>query len=363
MFNMGWRKFTTSLICAIGLCAAFASPVTAASGSTEYPGSAARTFSGGAAGWSSSSSFDGTCVPPLVCPSVANAYVASGDAQGNGYITSAYFGVVGVGGVGGTTTSVWESPTFTYSGNSGGSPGSLSVALSRRSDVGQLLAVAGNSATYAVQLVDVSEGNDVIGVIAPTTLAGADDWTAVGASVKPGRLNVGDSYRIRIVTSYSTGTSVLVTGSADYDNVVLRASASGDGNGTGDGKGSKGKDGSDGGDGRNSLRSSELLSLFGSGQPGAATLKGKRLLVRVKCPKAIGASCRVRVQGLIRKGKPATATSRVKVGKGKTRLVALKVKPRLRGKVAKRKKLLVRQTVRAGGTTATVFKTRKLIRR
>jgi len=367
MLNMGWRKLTTSLICAIGLSAAFASPVTAASGAGEYPGSAARTFSGGAAGWSSSSSFDGTCIPPLVCPSVTNSHVASGDEQGNGFISSDYLGVVGVGGVGGTTTAVWESPTFTYSGSSGEQPGSLALSLSRRSDVGQLLAVAGNSATYAVQLVDVSEGNDVIGVIAPTTLAGANDWTTVGASIKPGRLAVGDSYRIRILTIYSTGTSVLVTGSADYDDVVLRAPASGDGNGKdgsgGKGNGGKGKNGSDGDDGRGSLRSSELLSLFGSGQPGAATLKGKRLLVRVRCPKSIGAACRVRAQGLLRKRRPATAASRVKVGRGKTRLVALRVKPRLRGKVAKRKKLLVRQKVRARGTSATVLKTRKLIRR
>jgi hypothetical protein len=48
---------------------------------------------------------------------------------------------------------------------------------------------------------------------------------------------------------------------------------------------------------------------------------------------------------------------------GKSRLVALQVKPKARGQVAKRKRLLVRQKVSAGKVTATLFKTRLLVRR
>jgi hypothetical protein len=51
------------------------------------------------------------------------------------------------------------------------------------------------------------------------------------------------------------------------------------------------------------------------------------------------------------------------VRRGKAKLVVLKVKPKARGKVTKRKRLLVRQKVRAGKVTATVVKSRKLIRR
>ena len=53
----------------------------------------------------------------------------------------------------------------------------------------------------------------------------------------------------------------------------------------------------------------------------------------------------------------------VKVAKGKKRLVVLKVKPKFRAKVAKRKRLLVSEKVRAGKATATAYKVRKLIRR
>lgn len=71
----------------------------------------------------------------------------------------------------------------------------------------------------------------------------------------------------------------------------------------------------------------------------------------------------MRLQGLLKKGRPATAPRTLKVAKGKTKLVALKVKPKLRGAVAKRKKLLFKETVKAAKAKATVYKTLKLIRR
>jgi hypothetical protein len=332
-----------------------ATPAAAATGS-EYPSDAARSFNGGAAGWNASSSFDGTCVPPLVCPTVTNSYVGGGDAEGNGFISSDYLGVAGVDGVGGTATGVWTSPPFAYDGNGGGVPATVGFSISRRADVAQLLAVAGSSATYSARLLDLSEGNAAMTLIAPTSLAGAEAWTPATAAIKASRLTVGHRYGIQVLTAYSTGTSVLVTASADYDNVVLRAIGSA-GNGSGNGKG-------DGG-GRDSLRTSELIAMFGPAQPRTAAVAGraKRLLVRVRCPKRIGRSCRVVAQGLLSRRRPATGRRAAKIGKGRTRLVALRVKPRLRTKVARRKGLLVRIKVRAGGAKATVVKTRKLIRR
>jgi hypothetical protein len=94
-----------------------------------------------------------------------------------------------------------------------------------------------------------------------------------------------------------------------------------------------------------------------------AVLKGNRLFVKVKCPKKIGRACRITAQGLLRKHKPATTKRTVKVRSGKGKLVVLKVKPKLRARVAKRKRLLVSEKVRAGKTTATAYKVRKLIRR
>jgi hypothetical protein len=350
--------------CALCLCFALAAPAGAAD-SDLYPSDPnSRTFSGGPAGWTSSATFDGVCVPPLVCPRVDNRWVAGGDAGANGYISSDYLGVAGVGSVAGTSTGVWESPAFTFTG---ASKGEVAFSMRRRADVDELLAVAGNSAEYAVRLVNVTEGGTAQTVIAPTTMAAAADWSTVSsAAINASRLEAGDTYRLRIESIYKTGTGVLVTGSADYDNVVLGpgvGAAGGGDKGDGSGKGDSGSGG------RDTLRSGELLSLFSSGLSeravaiGAKKGKARRLMVKVRCPRRIGAACRVTAQGLLKKRKAATRKRTVKVGKGKSRRVVLAVKPRFRSKVAKRKRLLVSENVRAGKASATAYKIRKLIRR
>jgi hypothetical protein len=193
-------------------------------------------------------------------------------------------------------------------------------------------------------------------LIAPTTLAGARSWTTVsGASVDPGELVIGHEYRIQISSRYTSGTSVLASGSADYDNVVLSAVRGKAGGGAGRGEG--------GGSGAGGLSSQQLEELLRQATPGTATLRGKRLFVRVKCPRKIERPCRTTVQGFLKKRRPATRRRTVKLRKGKSKLVALKVKPRARERVAMRKRILVRQKVRAGKVTATVFKKRLLIRR
>ncbi len=327
------RQLAALAACALCFCAAFATPA----GADEND-------------WTSSASFDGSCIAPVVCPTVTNAFVPVGGADGDGYLSTAFTGVVGATAVAGTSTSVWESPSFVYAGNTS----ARQVTLNRRSSVDQLLAVEGNSAEYSVQLLNMSSGGAGPTVIGPATVAGADTWRPVPAGqIKAVTLTQGDSYRIRIVTRYTTGTSVLVSGTSDYDSVGLTpVGAGGAGNGNG-------------GDGRDSLRSSRLLSLFSAGLANTAVVlnKGKRLMVRVKCPKTIGTSCRITAQGLLRKRKPVTTKRTVKVGSGKTRKVVLRVKPKFRAKVAKRKRLLVSEKVRAGGTTATAYKVRKLIRK
>lgn len=364
LFSRGRRAGAMTVWGMVVALVALLAPGAWADDNSQYPSDpASRTFTGGPAGWTSSSEFDGVCVPPLLCPTVTNAYTPSGDADGNGYISSDYLGVAGVSAVAGTTTGVWHSPPFVYSGSG---KSDLAFTMSRRADVAQLLAVAGSSAEYSVALINVSEGDRGQALIAPRTLAGADAWTPVPAvSVKASRLNPGDTYKLEIITAYKTGTSVLVTASSDYDNVVLGPDPSsvGGGNGKGSGKGNGN------GDDRNSLSSTELLSLFRSGVSGRAVIpnskggKAKRLMVKVRCPRKIGRACRVTGQGLLRKRKPATAKRTVRVPKGKTRKLFLKVKPKFRRKVAKRKRLLVKEKVKAGKATATVYKSRKLIRR
>lgn len=330
---------------------------------TKYPPAPdARGFGGGVAGWESSASFDGVCLAPLLCPTATNAHQPSGGADGGGYIESDYLGVVGVTAVGGTTTAVWDSPAFTYEGAGGKAAGNVTFAMDRRADVDQLLGVAGNSATFAVRLIDLSAGGESITLIPPMTLAGADSWTDVPqATVDPSRLENGHDYRLRIATAYTTGTSVLVTGSSDYDNVVLEAASVA----AGGKKGAGGRGKNDRGESDDATQ--RLVELVRQTSPGTAILtgkgKGRRLLVRVRCPRKASRNCRITAQGLLKKRKPATNRRTVKVRKGKAKLVVLKVKQKARSKVAKRKRLLVRQKVRAGRVTVTVVKSRKLIRR
>src|SRR3954464_677568 len=72
-------------------------PAGAGAASSKYPpGAPARGFDGGLAGWTSSSSTEGTCLAPLLCASVENSFQGSDGADGGGFIRSAYTGVVGV---------------------------------------------------------------------------------------------------------------------------------------------------------------------------------------------------------------------------------------------------------------------------
>jgi hypothetical protein len=340
------RTVTAALIASLAAVLLAVPPVATAAAGKYPPSAAARGFNGGLAGWQSSASFDGNCVAPLLCPTTTNSFQPTGGADDGGFIRSAYSGVAGAMAVAGTTTAVWQSPRFSYDGAGGEAPTHVGFEMDRRASVDQLLAVEGNSADYAVRLIDVSAGGESLTLIAPTTLAGARTWTtARRASIDPAQLTTGHDYRVQITTRYTTGTSVLVSGSADYDNVVLTAERGG---GVGGG-----------------LSEGRLGDLVRAATPGTAVLggKGKRLLVKVKCPRKAGHTCRITAQGLLKKRKPATASRTVKVRKGKAKLVALRVKPKARAKVAKRKRLLVRQKVRAGKVTATVYKQRKLIRR
>lgn len=357
----GFRRIEGAV--AAGMAAlVLALPSVAGAATSKYPpDTAARGFNGGSAGWTATSSFNGTCLAPLLCPSAENTHEASGGADGGGYLRSAYTGVAGTTAVGGVTTAEWTSPAFTYGGADGRTPSAVIFEMDRRANVDELLAVAGNSATYSVRLVDLSAGGEAITLVEPKTLGGAESWgNAPAATIDPGRLTSGHEYKIVIRSTYSTGTSALVTGNADYDNVVLSAVRGGSG------QGGRGRGGGSG-NGAGGLDRDRLTELVRAAAPGLAVLKGegkaKRLFVKVKCPRKVGRTCRITAQGMLTKRKPATMRRTVKVRKGKAKLLVLRVKPKARDKVMKRKRLLVRQKVRAGKATATVYKTHRLIRR
>jgi hypothetical protein len=106
-----------------------------------------------------------------------------------------------------------------------------------------------------------------------------------------------------------------------------------------------------------------LVDLAPATVVGPAQMKGKRLFVKARCPRAVGRACRIAVRGLLSRRKPATAQRRVKVPAGKAKRVALRVKPRAKGKLASHNRLLFRIRVRAGGAQATTVKRLRLIRR
>jgi len=164
----------------------------------------------------------------------------------------------------------------------------------------------------------------------------------------------GHTYAIAIeveTTSSVAGTGLFGgTTSTRFDNVELSvpgdASVSGKGKANGDG-----------------LSDRQLFSAIQGNLVAPATLKGNRLLVKARCPAAIGRSCRVTLQGLLKRGRAATAKRTVKVRRGKSKRIVLKVKPKAKGKVLPRKRLLFKQTVVAGPAKATAYKRLKLIHR
>src|SRR6185312_14367841 len=129
------------------------------------------------------------------------------------------------------------------------------------------------------------------------------------------------------------------------------------------GKGGDSGEGGEGNDVSNKFSDAHLESLLRSSLTGSAAVKGSRVFVKAKCPAEVGAACKVRVQGLLKKGRPATAPRTAKIAKGKSKQLVLKIKPKLRNKLAKRRSLLFKETVKAAKAKATVYRTLKLIRR
>ncbi|MET0307041.1 MAG: hypothetical protein ABW196_12560 [Solirubrobacterales bacterium] len=313
-----------------------------------YPGGGSG-FDEGSEGWSAGGV---SCTPAeLLCSSEGVYDISAGNPPGSITArTTATLNVVSL--FKGTVT--WSSPQFTVPVEP---ITDAEMRLESAFDSGGLVDVEPEGA-YTVTLSDLTTGKST------EALSGElEGDTPFSAESAPVAVVGGHKYRLSIeaVTAQSTLALSLLSGTSNlrFDNVGLsvRSASGGDGKGDGDGKKGSGSDSSSLSDGR-------LLSLLsGSGAATPAVLKGNRLFVKVGCPRKVGRACRIAAQGFLRKGKPATAKRMVKVAKGKSKRIALRVKPKAQPKVAKRKRLLVREKVRAGGAKATVYKSRKLIRR
>jgi len=250
-------------------------------------------------------------------------------------------------------TETWNSPPFTVPV---GSVTGASLRLERAFDAGGLVDVA-PKATYAVTLHDLSAGTAAVVLNEEVGKGDSTFAPRAGAASVVG----GHAYQLSIeaTTAQSTASLSLLSGTTNlrFDNVGLRVEAA-----AGTASGSGGDD--NGGSGKfSSLNDSQLLSLLRATAAAPATLKGNRLFVKVSCPAKIGRACRIGAQGLLSRRKAATTKRTVKVPKGRSKQIVLRVKPKAKGKLAKRSRVLVREAVHAGSAHATLYRSRALIRR
>lgn len=320
----------------VGMAAAILLLAAAQAGAAVYP-AGGSSFSGGPQGWQVT---EAECDTDSLC-------TASGGydpANGNPPVSISADTTVAL-----NLLTLFESNVTLQSPDfqvAGGRLGTLH--LDRQFAPGNLVDLAAET-TYEVTLIDRTSGRESTPL--EETIDAASGFVGKDAAVT---VVPGHTYAISIATT--TSSSVVGTGllggttSTRFDNVELAVPGSGD-----EARASK--------DGDGGLTSQRLLASIQGSLVAPATLKGRRLLVKARCPAAIGRSCRVALQGLLRKRRPATTRRVVKIAKGKSKRIVLKVKPKAKGKVAPRKRLLFKQTVVAGPAKATAYKRLKLIHR
>jgi hypothetical protein len=339
-------------------CAALAATclVAGSAQAATYP-SGGGAFNGGLEGWTMPAK--ASCNIPLMglCTATAGYDGENGNPAGSLVVNTSI--LLNLGGAF-KSTAAFQSPNFTASEG-----GAATLHVDRQLDSGNLLDLA-PKATYVVTLIDRSSG------VSSEVIADSVDGNAAGFAGKDGAATLIDGHTYAISIDAETSSSVANVGllgssALRFDNVSLTVGSSGGNGGNGAGgngnKGGNGGNGNGAGNGFSGLSDSRLLSLLQSGGAGTAVLKGNRLFVKTPCPAKVGRSCRVSIQGLLKKHKPATTQRTSKVAKGKAKQLVLKVKPKAKAKLAKSKRLLFKETVKAGQAKATIYKRLKLIRR
>lgn len=325
-------------VCCVAVAAALlASPAQAAT--SVYP-AGGGTFTGGAQGWEAT---EASCSVPLLCTASGGYDGSAGNPPGSiAASTTIGLNLLTVF----KSTVTLRSPDFTVAG-----AGDATLHLDRQFAAGSLLDLA-PQATYKVFLLDRTSGDK--SEVMTEDLSNDPSFVGKDRAVT---VDQGHRYALSIVVDTSStvaGTGLLSgTTSVRFDNVALTVEPAA-------------ANGGKGGGGAGGLTDAQLASLLRGGSAsliGPAVLKGNRLTVKTKCPAKVGRACRISLQGMLNRRKAATTKRNGKVAKGKTRKFVLKVKPKARKKVAKSKRLLFKQTVKAGKAKATVYKRLKLVRK
>ncbi|HVV90833.1 MAG TPA: hypothetical protein VHB53_10095 [Solirubrobacterales bacterium] len=343
-----------------------------AGAATVYPNGGSG-FNGGQEGWEAS---EGECSIGLlgflgVCK--AKGFYEAGAGNPKGSLAAETEILVNLGGLFKANEN-FVSPNFTV-----GEGGSGTLHLERELVSKDILNLTPSS-TYTAKVLDRT-AKTVTSVLTDTVTGSEEAFVGKDAAVT---LVPGHTYAIELATETSSSVaSVGLLGASwlRFDNVAITVGTAsngggGGGNGSNGGNGKNGgngsgSNGSNGGSGKNGGNASaggvsgaRLESLIKSSSlVGPAVLKGNRLTVKAKCPAKVGATCTLRLQGMLNRHKAATTGRRARVKKGKTKRFALKVKPAARKKVKKRGKLLFKEVARVGKSRATVYKSLRLVRR
>lgn len=345
---LGYVSGAALLVLAVGQASAAA-----------YPGGGS-TFTGSGEGWS----LEAKCTLGVLCTATGEYDGTAGNPSGSlADKTEIGIGLLGLFG----SEAVATSPTFTPTDSGAGA-----LSLERQLQNTELVSLM-PKVEYTATLVDKSTGNRQQAIA--ETIEGAT--ASFAPKQGPVALVAGDNYAIEIAatTKSSVASIGLFGGTISFrlDNVAVTALGGG-GGGPGGGSPGGGGNGANGGGGGNGVgggngagggvSSARLESLIRSSSLiGPAVLKGNRLTVKAACPKKVGTTCTLTLQGQLTKKKAATTSRRARVKLGKKKQFALQVKPAARKKVKAKKKLLFKETVRAGKSKVTVYKSLKLVRK
>jgi hypothetical protein len=329
--------FGLALVAAAVLAAA--APVRAA---TEVYPEGGGQFNGGAEGWQAT---EASCDVAVFCTAAGGYDGSDGSPPGSlSAETNISLNLLSLF----HSTVTLQSPDFKPAAG-----GAATLHLDRRFDSGSLADLA-PQLDFSVELVDRTAGKRSASI--SETVAGGSGWSGTdGAATVTAR----HTYAL-LITARTSSTVVgtgLLSGSASarFDNVALTVGSGGEGGGRAPG-GAGGAAAAGGLEARLAAAAPGTLA-------GPAQLRGRRLFVKARCPKRVGRACRLTLTGLLNRRRAATKRRTVRVAKGRTKRLVLRVKPRAKAKVAGRKRLLFKVRLRAGGAQVTAYKRLRLIRR
>jgi len=339
---MQGRRWLAAGVCLLAMLTTTAS---ANAANSVYPTDRdAISLRNGPAGWSDDTSSEGLCVPVLLCPAITNSIRTHGGPGNAGYLHTRLGSLTGVGA---TSIATFTGPAFTYRGVGGQMPDEVSLRLSRRADVAALLDVTGTDATYSVKLLNLSGGPDVE-LLGDESLDGSRQWSQVPAvRVDPDQMQVGNRYRLEVVSRFESGVQVVTGTFADYAKLRLiakREEVAGGGSGPSGGPGPAG-----------------AANLAGGQIVGAVQVKGKHLSFRVRCAKRAPRKCRSRLQArLSKRGARVMGSKSVRIRPGARKRVRFAIRPRYRDKVADRKRIVIKRKTKVAGKKRTTYRTARV---